>query len=79
MMRCTIYGNLVLITAINAAYTCVKFGEAICALIIERANNPFPRSIFSFNSSTTTFWMLEMLTLLIMPLILFRNNYHINF
>lgn len=75
--RFPIYGSLVLITATKAAYTWVKFGEAIWALIIALVNNPIPLIIFSLNNYMTMFWMLVTLTLLTIPLILFLSSYHI--
>lgn len=65
------------ITDNNAQYTCVKFGEAIYAFIIARANNPFPSKRFSFNNSIITFWMFIMFTLFIIPFIDLRNSSHI--
>ncbi len=75
--RLPISGNLVLMTAMRAAYTWVKLGEAIWALIIALVSKPIPLWIFSLNSSITMFWILEMLTLLTIPLILFLKSYHI--
>jgi len=55
IIKFTISGSLVLITAIRAAYTGVKFGAAIYALMIARASSPFPLRIFSFINSIIAF------------------------
>lgn len=57
----------------------MKLGADICALIMALAKSPFPLKIFSFRSSTMMFWMFEVFTLLMIPLILFLNNSHISF
>lgn len=74
-----ISGSLVLITEIKAAYTWVKFGDAIWALMMDFDSSPLPLRMFSLKSSMTMFWMLEMLTLLTIPLILFLSSSHIIF
>ena len=45
-IKFAISGNLVLMTEINAAYTWVKFGEAIWALINDFERMPFPLRMF---------------------------------
>lgn len=78
-IRFPISGSLVFITEIKAAYTWVKFGDAIWALMIDLESRPLPLRMFSLNSSMTMFWMFEMLTLLTIPFILFLSNSHIIF
>lgn len=56
-----ISGILVLTTAMSAAYTCVKLGDAICAFITERQKIPRPRTRFSENTSGMMFLMFDVL------------------
>jgi hypothetical protein len=49
---------------------------AACAFMIDRQNNPRPRTKFSPKSSGTIYLILETLTLLIRPLIDFFNASH---
>lgn len=79
MSRRATSGNLVLMAATSAAYTCVKVGEAICAFIMALTSNPRPRIRFSLNSSITMFEMFETLTLFTIPLIDLRKTSHIYF